>query len=243
MAREHFDRELNELKISTLALGSEVEENIGKVADALIRKNAVLAQRLIDFDNHVNTQRIDILMSCLTLIATQQPMAKDMRFIATVIETVGGLERIHDYVKGIAKTSLEIGSEMELLPSFRADFPRMAEITQDMLNKSMTAFSEENALLAKSLAKWDNQVDYLFNKLYIEIINYASVSPENITHANQLEWTIHNMERAADRVINICEWVVYMVTGNYSEFESEYDEFESPPSATGTVVPDSTSQD
>ncbi len=119
----------------------------------------------------------------------------------------------------------------------------MAGITQDMLNKAMTAFAEENALLAKSLAKWDNQVDYLFNKLYIEIINYASVSPENITHANQLEWTIHNMERAADRVVNICEWVVYMVTGNYSEFESEYDEFESPPPATGTVVPDSTSQD
>ena len=236
MTREHFDRELNELKANTLALGSEVEQNIGRVSDALIRHNAVIAQRLIDFDEWVNTQRIDIMMSCLALIATQQPMARDMRFIATVIETVGELERIHDYVKGIAKTSLEIGPEMEMLPSFKEDFSRMAEITQDMLNKALTAFSEEDALLAKSLAGWDNQVDYLFNKLYIEIINYASSSPENITHANQLEWTIHNMERGADRVINICEWVVYMVTGRYAEFESEYEEFETPPSYTAVKI-------
>jgi phosphate transport system protein len=243
MTRDHFDRELNELKVSTLALGSEVEENIGRVADALIRKNNILAQRLIDYDERVNSQRIEILMSCLTLIATQQPMAKDMRFIATVIETVGELERIHDYVKGIAKTSLDIGSELELLPSYREDFPRMAEITQDMLNKAMTAFAEQNASLAKSLAKWDNQVDHLFNKLYIEIINYASIAPENIAHANQLEWTIHNMERSADRVTNICEWVVYMVTGIYSEFESEYEEFEAPPTTLGNVNSESTLQD
>jgi phosphate transport system protein len=236
MTREHFDSELNDLRINTLALGSIVEENIGKVSGALILHNAILAQRLIDFDLRVNTQRIDILMSCLTLIATQQPMAKDMRFIATVIETVGELERIHDYVKGIAKTSLEIGSEIELLPSYREDFSRMAEITQDMLKKAMTAFSEQDALLATSLAKWDNQVDYLFNKLYIEIVRYASGSPANIAHANQLEWTIHNMERAADRVVNICEWVVYMVTGNYSEFESEYEEFETPPSISTVKI-------
>jgi phosphate transport system protein len=232
MTRDHFDRELDELRTSVLTLGSEVEQNIGKVSDALLRHNAIMAQRLIDFDERVNTQRIDTVMSCLTLIATQQPMAKDMRFIATVIETVGELERIHDYVKGIAKTSLDIGPEIELLPSFREDFPRMAEITQDMLNRTMTAFSEGDALLAMSLAKWDNQVDHLFNKLYREIVEYASGSRGDISHANQLEWTIHNMERAADRVVNICEWVVYMVTGKYSEFESEFNEFEAPPTAS-----------
>jgi phosphate transport system protein len=235
MTRDHFDRELNDLRTSVIMLASEVEQNLGRVVDALLKRNAILAQRLIDFDERVNNQRIEIVMSSLTLIATQQPMAKDMRFIATVIETSGELERIHDYVKGIAKTSLEIGHEFELLPSYEEDFPRMAAITQDMLSRAMIAFSEYDAVLAQSLPKWDNQVDYLFNRLYKEIVAFAASSPDSVAQANQLEWTVHNMERAADRVINICEWVVYMVTGKYSEFESEYDEYESPPSQNSTL--------
>lgn len=223
MTREHFDQELDGLKTSVLALGSEVGQNIGLVADALVARNAVLAQELIDFDDHVNSQRIDMMMNSLTLIATQQPMAGDMRFIAAVIEIAGELERMHDYVKGIAKTSLELGPEGELLPSFTEDFPRMAELAQNMLKMAMVAFSESNAVLAASLVKWDNQVDYIFNQLYKDIVGYASSSPDLIPHANQLEWTIHNMERAADRVINICEWIVYMISGTYSEFDSEYE--------------------
>ncbi len=226
MTREHFDRDLDRLRTSVLTLGSQVEQNLGSVAYALVKRDARLAQELVDFDDQVNAQRIDLMMTSLTLIATQQPMAKDMRFIAAVIEIAGELERIHDYVKGIAKTSLEIGPEGELLPSFAEEFPRMAEITQDMLSRAMTAFSENNALLARSLVKWDNQVDYIFNKLYKDIVNYASVSPDRIGHSNQLEWTVHNMERAADRVVNICEWIVYVATGTYSEFDSEY---EAPP--------------
>ncbi|MFN2143322.1 MAG: phosphate signaling complex protein PhoU [Candidatus Promineifilaceae bacterium] len=226
MSRGFFDRDLDNLKTRLLTLGSEVEENLGRVSDALISRNAVLAQRLVDFDNQVNSQRIDLMMNSLTLIATQQPMARDMRFIAAVIEIAGELERIHDYVKGIAKTSLEIGPEGDLLPSFKEDFPRMAELAQDMLHRAMLAFSENDAVLARSLVKWDNQVDYIFNSLYKDIVGYASASPKRIAHANQLEWTIHNMERAADRVVNICEWVVYIATGTYSEFDSEY---EAPP--------------
>ncbi|MFN2136911.1 MAG: phosphate signaling complex protein PhoU [Candidatus Promineifilaceae bacterium] len=239
MAREHFDRELDNLKVSILMLGSEVGENIIRVSDTLLSHNPVLARRLIEGDERINTQRIDLVMSCLTIIATQQPMAKDMRFIATVIETAGELERINDYVKGIAKSSLDIGAEVDLLPSYREDFPRMAQITSDMLDRAMTAFSEGDALLAKSLAKWDNQVDYLFNKLYREIVAYASENSSNVALANQLEWTVHNMERSADRVVNICEWVVYMVTGNYSEFESEFNEYETPPTVEITTDPSS----
>ena len=227
MTREFFDRKLDELGTRVLALGSDVEQNLVRVADALINRNADLAQQLIDFDDHVNSQRIELMMNSLMLIATQQPMAGDMRFIAAVIEIAGELERMHDYVKGIAKTSLELGPEGELLPSFKEDFPRMAELAQNMLNQAMTAFSENDAILAESLVKWDNQVDYIFNRLYKDIVSHAVTSPESIAHANQLEWTIHNMERAADRVINICEWVVYVVTGTYSEFDSEY---EAPPS-------------
>lgn len=236
MTREHFDRDLDDLRTRILALGSEVEHNLGKAAEAMIKRNATLAERLIEFDERVNSQRINLVMDGLTLIATQQPMARDMRFIATVIEIAGELERMHDYVKGIAKTSLDLGSDLELLPLFNEDFPRMAEITQNMLKGAMTAFSEKDAVLAQDLAKWDNQVDHLFNRLYVDIVAYAASSPGNVPRANQLEWTVHNMERAADRVLNICEWIVYMVTGEYREFVSRYAEFESPPSTYPLVA-------
>lgn len=226
MAREHFDTELEALKTAVLAMGSEIEENLVLVSEALITRNAALAERLIAADQVINQQRIDVMMDSLKLIATQQPMAKDMRLIAAVMEIAGELERMHDYVKGIAKTSLEIGATGTLLPAFAEDFPRMAAFASDMLSRSMTAFSENNAALARSIPKWDDHVDYLFNRLYVDIVEYAATDPKLIPHANQLEWTIHNMERAADRSINICEWVVYMATGEYREFDSEY---EAPP--------------
>lgn len=226
MTREYFDRDLDNLKTSVLVLGSEVEQNLGRAAEALINRNAVLAQELIDFDDHVNSQRIDLMMNSLMLIATQQPMASDMRFIATVIEIAGELERIHDYIKGIAKISLDLDPEGELVPSFKKGFPRMAELAQEMLSRAMNAFSENDALLAQSLVKSDNQVDEIFNKLYKDVIDFASKSPDLIAHANQFDWALHNMERSADRVVNIYEWVVYMVTGTYSELDSE---FEAPP--------------
>ena len=226
MARGHFDNELDKLKSAVLVMGSEIEENLVLVADALISRNTAVAERLIAADLIINKQRIDVVMDSLALIAMQQPMARDMRLIASVIEIAGELERMHDYVKGIAKTSLEIGETGALLPSFNEDFPRMAAFASDMLSRSMTAFSENNAALARSIPKWDDHVDYLFNRLYVDIVEYATSAPDLIAHANQLEWTIHNMERAADRVINVCEWVVYMVTGDYQEFDSEY---EAPP--------------
>ncbi len=232
MTREHFDRDLEGLKASVLVLGSEVEHNLGAVADALIQRDAEQAQRLIDFDNHVNSQRIKLMMNGLMLIATQQPMASDMRFIAAVIEIAGELERIHDYVKGIAKTSLQLGPEGELLPNFAEDFPEMAKFAQDMLSEAMMAFSEKDDALARSLVLADDQVDALFIKLYSDILSYVTTSPDQIAHANQLEWTIHNMERAADRVTNISEWIVYMVSGDYSEFDSE---FEAPPAPDQTL--------
>jgi phosphate transport system protein len=149
-----------------------------------------------------------------------------MRLIAAVIEIMGELERIHDYVKGIAKTSLELGPDGIILPAISEYLPQMAGLTQDMLNRSMIAFAEGNASMARTIPASDNLVDDLFNRLYTRIVEYASSDPSRIAHANQLEWVVHNMERSADRVINICEWVIYMVTGEYRELDTEY---ETPP--------------
>jgi phosphate transport system protein len=223
MLRETFDRELNNLRENVLATASEVEENIVKVTMALIERDMILAERLIAIDKHINERYIEVVMGSLKLIATQQPMARDMRLIASIIEIMGELERIHDYVKGIAKTSLEIGPEGSILPSISENLPHMARITQDMLNRSMIAFAENNATLARTIPASDNLVDDLFNRLYVQIVEYAGGHPDNIPHANQLEWVVHNIERSADRVINICEWVIYNVTGEYRELDSEYE--------------------
>ncbi len=223
MPREVFDRELKELKIEVLTIASEVEFNLMKVTKALIDRDETIAKQLIDRDKDINRRYIELVMGSLSLIATQQPMAGDMRLIAAVIEIAGELERIHDYVKGIAKTSLEIGPEGTLLPSIARDLPHMTSLTQDMLNRSMLAFSEKNAVLAESIPASDNLVDDLFNRIYGDIVNYASQDPALIPFANQYEWVIHNVERSADRVINICEWVIYMVTGVYRELDSEYE--------------------
>lgn len=226
MLREAFDRELNQLRETVIATASEVEENLLEGTMALIERNAAVAESIIAADRYVNQRYIKVVMGSLKLIATQQPMAGDMRFIAAVIEIMGELERIHDYVKGNAKTSLEIGPEGIILPAIREELPQMARITQDMLRRSMIAFAEKNASMARTIPASDDLVDDLFNRLYAQIVNYASGNPDRISHANQLEWVVHNMERAADRVINICEWVIYDVTGEYQELDSEY---ETPP--------------
>ena len=223
MLRETFDRELNNLRENVLATASEVEENIVKVTLALIERDMIVAERLIAVDQHIDERYIEVVMGSLKLIATQQPMAGDMRLIASIIEIMGELERIHDYVKGIAKTSLEIGPEGSILPSISESLPHMARLTQDMLNRSMIAFAENNATLARTIPASDNLVDDLFNRLYVQIVEYAGGHPDNIPHANQLEWVVHNIERSADRVINICEWVIYNVTGEYRELDSEYE--------------------
>ena len=221
---ENFNRELNNLREVVLATGSEVEENLLKVTLALIERDERTVQQLIAQDRYINRRYIEVVMGSFKLIATQQPMAGDMRLIAAVIEIMGELERIHDYVKGIAKTSLDLGPERAVLPAISENLPQMARLTQDMLNRSMIAFAENNATLARTIPASDNLVDDFFNRLYVQIVEYASVHPDRISHANQLEWVVHNMERSADRVINICEWVIYIVTGEYRELDSEYEQ-------------------
>lgn len=226
MLRATFDKELQSLEDQIVTLGSEVEENIVRATEALLQRNHELAQELITADIKVNEQRIQIGLGCLSLIARQQPMAGDMRLIASIIEIVGELERIHDYVKGIGKISLMLGKR-EILPAIAELLPQMALHARDMLHRSLDAFTNRDAALARRIPASDNKVDALYNRIYREIITYVSQNPAEVEHANRLEWAVHNLERSADRVTNICEWIVYMVDGVYVEMDSE---FEAPPS-------------
>ncbi|MCA9952042.1 MAG: phosphate signaling complex protein PhoU, partial [Anaerolineales bacterium] len=228
MIRAAYDHSLQDLQARVLALGSEVEQNIPKVVTALLARDIDTAYAIIESDKAVNERQITIIMDCLKLIATQQPTARDMRFIAATLEIVGELERINDYVKGISRTSLLLGDQ-SLLISFRDNLPIMAGLARNMLRRSLDAFAKNDETLARSVPPSDDLVDDIFRKLYVDILAYARDNPQEIERASQLEWVIHNIERAADRMINICEWVIYMATGIYQEIESEY---EAPPLGT-----------
>lgn len=210
------------MKSGEWGVGSEVEENLGKVVDAAVNRDADVAYQMIVADQWINERRIMIGQDALRLIATQQPMARDLRLIAAVMEIVGELERIHDYVKGIGKISLRLG-QAPLLPALALHMPEMAAVARDMLRRALDAFARRDADLARAIPQDDDRVDALFNQLYSDIIEYVAADPEAINRANQMEWALHNLERSADRVTNICEWVVYMVTGVYAEMDSEYE--------------------
>jgi len=224
MPRANFERELQKLLDRTLTLGSQVEDNIVEAVDALLGRDVVSAKRLIAGDKDINNERITIMNDALTLIATQQPMAGDMRLIASVIEIAGELERINDYVKGIGRISMMISPEP--IPDALDSLPLMAQKASDMLHVALDAASRSDAELARQIPARDDEIDKLFNRVYSDLVAYVIKQPHQIDRANQLEWAAHNLERAADRVTNICEWVVYMKTGEYIEMDSE---FEAPP--------------
>ena len=225
MLRATFERELQDLKDRTLALGVEVENNIVEVIRVLGERDGKAAKRLIAGDLEINRKRIAIMNDGLVLIATQQPMAGDMRLIASVTEIAGELERINDYVKGIARISLMIGTDP--IPGALDGLPLMAEKTRLMLEQALSAAIDADVELAREIPKQDDEIDLLFNDIYRQIVELVTDDPNLIERANHLQWVAHNLERAADRVTNICEWIVYMVTGEYIEMDSE---LEAPPS-------------
>ena len=219
MPRETFDKELERLQNETLALGSMVENAIIDAVDILKRRDMEGSRRLIARDYLINEKRFAIENDAMILIATQQPMASDLRTIAAVLDIIHELERIGDYAKGIAKINLMIGEEPLIKPL--VDIPRMAEKACDMLHRSLEAFARRDVDLARSIPPQDDDVDQLYNQVYRELITYILVDPSSIERANYLLWVAHNLERAADRVTNICERVVFAVTGKMVELDAE----------------------
>ena len=217
MPRETFERELQRLQDQTMALGSMVEEAIMASTDVLKRRDMEGSRRVIAQDHLVNEKRFAIENDALVLIATQQPMAGDLRTIAAVLDITSELERMGDYAKGIAKINLMIGEGPLLKPL--VDVPRMAEKTCDMLHRALDAFARRDTETALAIPTEDDEVDSLYNQVYRELITYILADPRVIEQANYLLWVAHNLERAADRVTNICERVIFTVTGKMVELD------------------------
>ena len=219
MPRETFEQELQRLQDEVLVLGSMVEEAITDSIAALKQRDKVASRRLIAQDRLINKKRFDIESDALMLIATQQPMAGDLRTLAAVLDIASEMERIGDYAKGIAKINLMIGQEPLIKPL--VDLPAMAAKARDMLHRALDAFARRDADLARAIPAEDDQVDALYNQVYRELITLILEEPHRIGQANYLLWAAHNLERAADRVTNICERVIFTVTGKMMELDVE----------------------
>ena len=218
MLRQTFEDELQCLQDEVLMLGSMVEDALTDSVECLRKRDMERSRQLIANDRLINEKRFAIEADTLTLIATQQPIAGDLRVLASVLEIAAELERMGDYAKGIANINLMIGEEPLLKPL--VDIPRMAEKARDMLHRALEAFIQRDVELAQAIPAEDDEVDALYNQVYRELASYILSNPRNIEQANYLLWAAHNLERTADRVTNICERVVFTVTGQMAEISS-----------------------
>ncbi len=213
--RTAFHKRLREIQDDVLAMGSMASKAIIRSVDALKNRDLESARHIIDDDQKVNNKRFDIEEKCIELIATQQPMASDLRIIIAILNITTEIERIGDYAVGIARIVIMIGDEPPLKPL--VDIPRMADHTAEMLRRSLDALINRDADAARKIANEDDLVDHLYDQVFRELLVFMAEDPKTITRATRLMWTAHNLERAADRVTNICERVVFIVTGKMEE--------------------------
>jgi len=222
MPRETLDRQIHHLQDEVLLLGSMVEQAMMESVDALKRRDSQTARRIFNDDHLINEKRYAIENAILILIATQQPMARDLRFLAAILEVIIELERMGDYAKGISKVTMRLGDSP--IPFNFQDLIVMAERSVSMLHRALGAFIIENPQQAHEIPQEDDFVDELYNKVYRNLVSAMIENPGVIDTANLLMWVAHNIERMADRVTNICERTVFISTGELLELDSEDDE-------------------
>ncbi len=209
--RGHYNQDLQNLQDELLLMGSMVTQALTDSLEALRRQDLNLAKQIIANDRTINAKRYKLEEECLTLIATQQPMARDMRLIAGVMEISSELERMGDYAKGIARITQYIGKEPLVKPLVH--MPQMCEIVVEMLRNSLDAYVNQDIQAARTIPKRDDAVDNLYNTINRELIDIITKNPNRIDHANYLSWAAHNLERAADHATYIAQAVVYVREG------------------------------
>lgn len=215
MTRTAFDQQLEFIQQEMLALAMQVERAVERSMTALTEGDMALAHQVIEDDAKVNEKRYEIEEKCLELIARQQPLAIDLRTIASVLHIAVDLERMGDHAEGIARVALMMKDEPPLMSY--AGVQRMAEIARRMMLSSLEAFKDRDTARARSICDEDDQVDALYDEVYHELLVLMTEDPKKIDRATHLTWVAHNLERIADRVTNICERTVYLVEGKIQE--------------------------
>ena len=215
MTREAFEKKLRELQDEVLVMGSMVEKAIRRSVDALRTHDVALAQQVVTDDVAINATRYDLEEKCILTIALQAPMAADLRELVAILFIANELERMADHAEGIGRISLMLGDEP--LPRPLGAILDMSERASDMLRRALTSFVERDHAAARRICDEDDIIDEMYDATYQELIQEIVKSPEHVQRYTYLIWTCHNLERIADRVTNICERVIFMVTGELQE--------------------------
>lgn len=213
--RATLDEGTSAIKDDLLRMQKLVDQSIVRSLDSLVRRDQTVAQQVVDEDVAVNDLRFKIEEACLSLIATQQPAASDLRSVIAAMHMVVEMERMADHATGIAKTVIMMGDEPLLKPLI--DIPKMAELAREMLSESLEAYNERNAEKARKVAARDDEMDGLYRAIFEELVEIMSKTPGSATRATYLLWCAHNLERIGDRVTNIAERVVFVNTGDMRE--------------------------
>ncbi len=213
--REAFKNHLVTIEKDMMAMADMVTLAINKSIIALKEQDVATAKIIRNDDQFINDKRWEIEEKCISLIATQQPVATDLRELIAVLSIITDLERMGDYAEGIAKIVIKLGDTPLVKPLI--DIPRMEEIAVEMTRASMKAYSVRDDQAARRINKQDDQVDELYHQVQRELISIMLEKPSTITASTKLLWVAHNLERIADRVTNICERIVFLVTGEMIE--------------------------
>ncbi len=213
--RGMLDRELAEIQDNVLRIGDMLSKAIRRSIQALKNQDTDLAQRIIADDEKINELRYATEELCLAVIATQQPVAGDLRAVIAAMHIAIEMERMADHAEGIAHLVVRIAGEPLLKPLI--DLPRMAKIACDMLQASLDAFVARDPAAAVAAAERDDEIDELNDQVFRELLTYMLQDPRTINRATYLMWVAHNLERMGDRVTNISERVVFMTTGEFKE--------------------------
>jgi phosphate transport system protein len=214
MTRDAFHHELDELEEAVVQMGTLVEAAIASSVQALIQRDVDLAQQVIDGDATVNEHQRNIRNRTFGVIARQAPVARDLRELVTIQLVINELERMGDHAVGVAKNAIRLAAQ----PPVRAvvDLPEMAKLVRQQVRDAIQAFVDVNIVGAREICTRDDEVDLLYRQTFEELL--ASMrDADNVPQATSLLFVAHDLERIADRVTNICEDVIYMVTGEIEE--------------------------
>lgn len=217
-SRQHYLDKLADLQRELLRMGCSMEEAVKKAITALVNHDAELAQEVIDGDEDIDDLLIAIESQCVKLIATEQPVAKDLRLIFTALKISTDLERMADYAVDIAKIAIRLADEVYIKPLI--DIPRMADLAIDMVQNSLEAYVKQDALTAEKISRRDDIIDGLYKQIFRELLTYMIEDPKNINQATYFIFVARSLERIGDHATNLCEWIIYLVTGERKDLNN-----------------------
>ena len=217
MVRADFDKNLGELEAELIGLGEMVEKAIIKSMDALERRDLAVAYEVVAEDDLIDEKRFELEEKCIDLIATQQPLAIDLRTLLAVLHIAVELERMGDYAEGIGKICLIIGDDEPV--EMPKQLSQMAQMGIAMLRRSLKSLTDRDTDLANDVWDSDDEVDALYDGVCRQIFLDMGQQPKTIEAATHFLWVAHDLERIADRATNIAERVIFVVTGRIGRYQ------------------------